>query len=77
MSVLDTGQVGVNQAGHAFTYTPPQVIAVPRGSTVTYGPWLAVPAGGLGPGVYEVQAGSSDLQAANSGFVRTVTLTPL
>lgn len=76
-SSLSTSVVGLDQAGRAVSYVPPRATNVPRGSTVTYGPWLAVPPGGLGPGVYEIQAGSGDLQAANSGFIRTVTMTPL
>ena len=73
---LDTGQIGLSQTGRAVTYVPPTATAIPVGSTVTYGPWIQLPAGCIGPGTYEIASGSSPLQAANSGFIRYPVITP-
>lgn len=74
---LSTSDVGVNAAGVAFQYAAGNVTRVPRGSTITYGPWQTVPGAALGPGVYEISDVGGGLQAANAGFIRTVTLTPV
>lgn len=78
---LSTSDVGVTPGGTAFVYAAGSVVQVPKGSTVTYGPWLTVDVGDVLPNagllVIEVQAGSAMLQAMNQAFLRTVTLTPL
>lgn len=76
---ISTSDVGVNAAGTAYVYAPPQVTQVPRGSTVTYGPWVTLQEFDTLPavGILEVQAGSAAVQAVNLALYRTVTLTPL
>lgn len=78
---LSTADVGVTVNNTAFVYANGQVTQVPKGSTVTYGPWLTVDAGDTLPNagllVIEIQSGSAMLQAMNQAFLRTVTLTPL
>ena len=78
---LSTAEVGVTANNTAFVYANGSVTQVPKGSTVTYGPWLTVDVGDVLPNagllVIEVQAGSAMLQAMNQAFLRTVTLSPL
>lgn len=77
---LSTADVGVTVNNTAFVYANGQVTQVPKGSTVTYGPWLTVEDGSTLPSaglmIIEVEAGSAMLQAMNQIFLRTVTLTP-
>lgn len=77
---LSTADVGITPNNTAFVYANGQVTQVPKGSTVTYGPWVTIQAGDALPNtalvIIEIQ-GSGEAQAANSGFIRTVTLTPL
>lgn len=78
---LSTSDVGVTVNNTGFVYANGQVTQVPKGSTVTYGPWLTVDTGDVLPSaglvIVEVQAGSAMLQAMNLVLIRTVTLTPL
>lgn len=78
---LSTADVGVTVNNTAFVYANGSVTQVPKGSTVTYGPWLTVDVGDVLPSaglvIVEIQTGSAMLQAMNQAFLRTVTLTPL
>ena len=77
MPPVSTSVVGVNQAGVAQVYAPPNVSVIDRGtSLVSYGPVLTLNPGDPFPatGIYDIQSGS--LQADNAVFIRTVTITP-
>lgn len=78
---LSTSDVGVTAGGVAFVYAAGTMVRAPRGSTVSYGPWLTIQDGDTLPStglmIIEVQAGSAMLQASNQVLIRTVTLNPV
>ena len=77
---LSTSDVGVTANNTAYVYAAGSVTRVPRGSTVSYGPWITIQENDVLPNtgllIIEVQAGSAMLQAQNLVLIRTVTLTP-
>ena len=76
---ISTGRSGFGLVSQAVQiYAPPYVASIPKGATVTYGPWVTLQAGDLTPAapvVIEVQSGSGALQANNQIAWRTVTIT--
>ena len=76
---ISTGRSGFGLVSQAVQiYAPPYVASIPKGATVTYGPWVTLEETQALPGapvVVEIQSGSSALQAANQVVWRTVTIT--
>ena len=77
---VSTSVVGVNQAGVAQVYEPPNVIPVTTGYNVANGQYVQIPAGDPwppAPGVYQLANGSGASTITATVTFRVVTIVPL
>ena len=77
---ISTGVSGIDAAGDAFIYQPPNVVPVAKGNTVVNGQYVQIPAGDAwpsGPGVWQLAGGSGASTVTATLTFRTVTITPL
>ena len=77
---FSTSVVGVNQAGVAQVYEPPNVIPVTTGYNVANGTYVQIPAGDAwppSPGIYQLATGSGASTITATLTFRVVTIVPL
>ena len=77
---VSTSVVGVNQAGIAQVYEPPQVIPVTMGYNVANGTYQPIPAGDPwppSPGIWQLANGSGASTMTTTLQFRVVTIVPL
>lgn len=74
---LSTSVSAIDNTGTVFVYIPPNVVAIPRGFSVSYGTYQPYAAGDiLAPsGIVQLANGSGSLLAVDQVTVRTVTIT--